>query len=159
RPETTPDDAAGMLASKGILTSTGGPSSHAALVARGWGIPCVVGCEALRIDLEHRKVTVGERTFGEGERLTIDGTTGEVLLGQLPLEEPTELSRETRKILGWADQHRKLGVYANADNPKDAARARGFGAEGIGLCRTEHMFMEPERLPIVQEMILLAGPA
>lgn len=159
RPETTPDDAGGMLVSKGILTSTGGPSSHAALVARGWGIPCVVGCEALRIDLDRKKVTVGEQTFGEGDFLTIDGSTGEVILGQMPLEEPTELSPETRTLLGWADRSRKLGVYANADNPRDAARARGFGATGIGLCRTEHMFMEPERLPYVQEMILLAGRA
>ena len=159
RPETTPDDAGGMLVSKGILTSTGGPSSHAALVARGWGIPCVVGCEALRIDLEHKKVTVGDKSFGEGDFLTIDGGTGEVILGKMPLEEPTELSPETKTLLGWADRHRRLGVYANADNPRDAARARAFGATGIGLCRTEHMFMEPERLPIVQEMILLASQA
>ena len=159
RPETTPDDAGGMLVSKGILTSTGGPSSHAALVARGWGIPCVVGCEALRIDLEHKKVTVAGQSFGEGDFITIDGSTGEVILGKMPLEEPTELSPETGVLLGWADKFRKLGVYANADNPRDAARAHGFGAAGIGLCRTEHMFMEPERLPYVQEMILLAGQA
>jgi len=159
RPETTPDDAGGMLVSKGILTSTGGPSSHAALVARGWGIPCVVGCEALRIDLDRKKVTVAGQTFGEGDYITIDGSTGEVFLGQLPLEEPTELSPETNELLGWADKYRRLGVYANADNPRDAARARSFGATGIGLCRTEHMFMEPERLPYVQKMILLAGAA
>lgn len=159
RPETTPDDAAGMLVSRGILTSTGGPTSHAALVARGWGIPCVVGCEALRIDLEARQVRVGDTVLKEGDVLTIDGTTGEVLAGELPLHEPTELSPETRKLLDWADEFRALGVYANADTPRDAARARAFGATGIGLCRTEHMFMEPDRLPIVQEMILTAGPA
>ncbi len=159
RPETTPDDAHGMAVAKGILTSTGGPSSHAALVARGWGIPCIVGCEALRIDLEKKTVKVGDVTFGEGDMVTIDGGTGEVFLGELPLETPTELSPETQTILGWADKYRQLGVYANADTPTDAARARAFGAEGIGLCRTEHMFMEKERIPIVQEMILIATQA
>ena len=159
RPETTPDDAHGMAVAKGILTSTGGPSSHAALVARGWGIPCIVGCEALKIDLEKRKVTVGEHTFGEGDWLTFDGATGEVLLGAIQLSEATELSAETKLLLGWADEFRKLGVYANADTPRDAERARNFGATGIGLCRTEHMFMERDRLPIVQEMILSAPKA
>lgn len=159
RPETTPDDAHGMAVAKGILTSTGGPSSHAALVARGWGIPCIVGCEALRIDLEHKKVTAGDISFGEGDMITIDGGTGEVLLGELELHEPTDLSPETKTILGWADEYRKLGVYANADTPTDAQRARNFGAEGIGLCRTEHMFMEKDRLPIVQEMIMIASEA
>ena len=159
RPETTPDDAHGMAVAKGILTSTGGPSSHAALVARGWGIPCIVGCEALKIDLAKKKVTVGDVTFGEGDKITIDGGTGEVLLGELELHEPTDLSPETKTILGWADQYRKLGVYANADTPTDAQRARNFGAEGIGLCRTEHMFMEKDRLPIVQEMIMIASAA
>ena len=159
RPETTPDDAHGMAVAKGILHSTGGPSSHAALVARGWGIPCIVGCEALRIDLEKKKVTCGDVSFGEGDKITIDGGTGEVLLGELELHEPTDLSPETKTVLGWADQYRKLGVYANADTPTDAQRARGFGAEGIGLCRTEHMFMERDRLPIVQEMIMIANAA
>ncbi|MGE0496152.1 MAG: pyruvate, phosphate dikinase [Vulcanimicrobiota bacterium] len=159
RPETTPDDAHGMAVAKGILTSTGGPSSHAALVARGWGIPCIVGCEALRIDLDAKKVTVGSTTFGEGDVITIDGGTGEVMMGELPLHEPTDLSPETKTILGWADKFRKLGVYANADTPHDAARARTFGAEGIGLCRTEHMFMEKDRIPIVQEMIMVATQA
>lgn len=159
RPETTPDDAHGMAVAKGILTSTGGPSSHAALVARGWGIPCIVGCEALRIDLEKKRVTCGDVSFGEGDKITIDGGTGEVLLGELELHEPTDLSPETKTVLGWADQYRKLGVYANADTPTDAQRARGFGAEGIGLCRTEHMFMERDRLPIVQEMIMIANAA
>lgn len=159
RPETTPDDAHGMAVAKGILTSTGGPSSHAALVARGWGIPCIVGCEALRIDLSKKKVTCGDVTFGEGDHITIDGGTGEVFLAKLELHEPTELTPETKKILGWADKSRKLGVYANADTPTDAQRARNFGAEGIGLCRTEHMFMEKDRLPVVQEMIMLASTA
>ncbi|GMU56597.1 MAG: pyruvate, phosphate dikinase [Candidatus Xenobia bacterium] len=159
RPETTPDDAHGMLASKGILTSTGGPSSHAALVARGWGIPCIVGCEALKISLKDENIKVGDRTINKHEMISIDGSSGEVLLGQLPLQVPTDLSEETKTILEWADSFRKLGVYANADNPKDAQRARSFGATGIGLCRTEHMFMEQERLPIVQEMILTAPEA
>lgn len=159
RPETTPDDAHGMAVAKGILTSTGGPSSHAALVARGWGIPCIVGCEALRIDLKNKKVTCGDVSFGEGDFITIDGGTGEVFLAQLELHEPTELSPETKKVLGWADKVRKLGVYANADTPTDAQRARNFGAEGIGLCRTEHMFMEKDRLPVVQEMIMIANAA
>jgi len=159
RPETTPDDAHGMAVSKGILTSTGGPSSHAALVARGWGIPCVVGCEALRIDLDTKKVTVNGKTFGEGDWITLDGGTGEVFEGHIGLEEPTDLSPESKQILEWADSHRKLGVYANADGPRDAQRARNFGATGIGLCRTEHMFMERDRLPVVQELILQAPKA
>jgi len=128
-------------------------------VARGWGIPCIVGCEALRIDLDKKKVTVGEQTFGEGEWLTFDGGTGEVFLGHTPLSEASELSPETKELLGWADEVRKLGVYANADTPRDAERARNFGATGVGLCRTEHMFMERDRLPIVQEMILSAPKA
>ena len=159
RIDTTPEDAAGMLVAKGILTSTGGPSSHAALVARGWGIPCVVGCEALHIDIENKTVTVGDKSFKDGDFLTIDGSTGEVMLGELPLEEPKDLTPETKELLGWADEVKRLRVYANADNPKDAARARAFGAVGIGLCRTEHMFMETERLPYVQDMILIAGDA
>ena len=159
RPETTPDDAHGMAVAKGILTSTGGPSSHAALVARGWGIPCIVGCEALRIDLNARKLTVAGNTYGEGDWISFDGGTGEVMEGKLELVEPTDLSPETKKLLGWADESRKLGVYANADTPKDAQRARNFGATGVGLCRTEHMFMERDRLPIVQEMILSAPKA
>lgn len=159
RPETTPDDAHGMAVAKGILTSTGGPSSHAALVARGWGIPCIVGCEALKIDLEKKTVTCGDISFGEGDVITIDGGTGEVLIGELELHEPTDLSPETKTVLGWADKVRKLGVYANADTPTDAQRARNFGAEGIGLCRTEHMFMEQDRIPLVQEMIMIASAA
>jgi pyruvate, orthophosphate dikinase len=159
RPETTPDDAHGMAIAKGILTSTGGPSSHAALVARGWGIPCIVGCEPLKIDLERKTVKVGDHTFGEGDWISFDGGTGEVFLCKMELTEAVELSPETKQLLGWADEFRKLGVYANADTPRDAERARNFGATGVGLCRTEHMFMERDRLPIVQEMILSAAAA
>ncbi len=154
RPETTPDDAQGMLVSRGILTSTGGPTSHAALVARGWGIPCVVGCEAIQVNLEKKVFSVGGKTFKEGDFISIDGGTGEVMSGEIPMVKPTELSPECQKILSWADETKNLGVYANADNPRDAQRARNFGATGIGLCRTEHMFMEKDRLPIVQEMIM-----
>jgi pyruvate, orthophosphate dikinase len=159
RPETTPDDAGGMNASVGILTSTGGPASHAALVARGWGIPCVVGCEALYIDLDKKQFTVGNKVFKEGDFISIDGSTGEVFEGKMPSVKPTELMPEAQEILSWADGIRRLGVYANAEAPRDAERARAFGATGIGLCRTEHMFMETDRLPIVQQMIMVAGDA
>jgi len=159
RPETTPDDAGGMNASVGILTSTGGSTSHAALVARGWGIPCVVGCEALSIDLINKKLTVDGKTFKEGDWISIDGATGEVFEGKIPAVKPEELMPEAKELLSWADDIRTLGVYANADNPRDAKRARTFGAHGIGLCRTEHMFMEEDRLPVVQKMIMVAGDA
>jgi pyruvate,orthophosphate dikinase len=159
RPETTPDDAGGMNASVGILTSTGGSTSHAALVARGWGIPCIVGCEAISIDLVKKQFSVGNKTFNEGDWLSIDGATGEVFEGKIPAIKPDELMKEAQELLSWADDIRRLGVYANADNPRDAQRARNFGAHGIGLCRTEHMFMESDRLPVVQQMILVAGDA
>lgn len=159
RPETTPDDAGGMNASVGILTSTGGPTSHAALVARGWGIPCIVGCEALFINLEEKSLTVGKKTFHEGDWISIDGATGEVFEGKIPSIKPDKLMPEAEELLSWADEIRTIGVYANADNPRDAQRARNFGAVGIGLCRTEHMFMESDRLPVVQEMIMTAGDA
>lgn len=159
RPETTPDDAQGMLASKGILTSTGGPTSHAALVARGWGIPCVVGCEVISIDVDKKEFSIEGKIYKELEAVSLDGSTGEVFLGKLLLVAPSKLSGEIEELLKFADEIRTLGVYANADNPKDAGRAREFGAEGIGLCRTEHMFMEAERLPIAQEMILAAPEA
>ncbi|MCL5772763.1 MAG: pyruvate, phosphate dikinase [Firmicutes bacterium] len=159
RPETSPDDAQGMLVSKGILTSTGGPTSHAALVARGWGIPCVVGCEAMTIDPDKRLFISGGKHYYQGETLSIDGTTGEVFLGALPTESPNDLSAECKELLSWADEIKRLGVYANADNPRDAQKARNFGAQGIGLCRTEHMFMESDRLPIVQDMIMAAPEA
>lgn len=159
RPETTPDDAPGMNASVGILTSTGGPTSHAALVARQWGIPCVVGCEAITIDVEKKTMTAGKKIFTEGDIISIDGGTGEIFEGDIPKVVPTELPENGKKVLEWADEIRDLGVYANADNARDAKRARDYGAEGIGLCRTEHMFMESDRLPVVQKMIMLAPDA
>lgn len=153
RPETTPEDIHGILAAQGILTSRGGMTSHAAVVARGMGKACVCGCEQLKIDLRKKEVTVGDLTLSEGDLISIDGSTGRVIKGEVPLIDP-ELSNEFRQLLKWADEVRKLRVRANADNPTDARKAREFGAEGIGLCRTEHMFMDPERIPIVQEMIL-----
>jgi pyruvate,orthophosphate dikinase len=157
RVETSPDDYHGMVTSRGILTSRGGTGSHAAVVARGQGLPAVVGCEGIRVDYEQRQFTVidGGKVVHEGDEIAIDGTTGEVYLGAIATEDPDfakELDLQT--LLGWADTRRRLGVWANADYPRDAERAVAFGARGIGLCRTEHMFMEQERLPIVQEMIL-----
>lgn len=163
RPETSPDDASGMAVAEGILTSTGGPTSHAALVARGWGIPCVVGCEAIKVDLSsktfHVKVGDTDKVFKEGDYISIDGATGEVFEGKISRVYPDELIPAAKQILEWADEVKELGVRANADNPKDARRARALGAKGIGLCRTEHMFMETDRLPIVQKMIMVAGEA
>ncbi len=170
RPFTKPDDVHGMLAAKGILTSEGGATSHAAVVARQFGVPCVVGAAEIRIDLEKRQMEVNELVVKEGEWISVDGTTGEVFLGQIAtvapkLEEQTDLLI----LLTWADEicamenvrevpngwpTRGLQVWANADYPADARRARSYGAVGIGLCRTEHMFFETERLPIVQRMIL-----
>ncbi len=170
RPFTKPDDVHGMLAAKGILTSEGGATSHAAVVARQFGIPCVVGASDVRIDMEKRQVTANGITIKEGDFISVDGTTGEAFLGQIPsvapsLEEQTELMT----LLSWADEisategirdvpagwpSRGLQVWANSDYPEDARRARAYGAKGIGLCRTEHMFFETERLPIVQRMIL-----
>jgi pyruvate,orthophosphate dikinase len=154
RPETKPDDVHGMLAAQGILTSRGGRTSHAALVARQFGKPAVVGCAALDIDLDKREISVDGRKINEGEWVSIDGTRGEVYLGQLETMIPDFKDPFLLKILAWADEFRKLGVWANADYPRDAQRARDYGAEGIGLCRTEHMFFEQERLPLVQQMIL-----
>jgi len=155
RPETTPDDVHGMLASKGILTARGGATSHAAVVARGLGLPCVAGCEAIRVDEAKRMFSVDGRTLKEGQSISIDGATGEVFAGLIPTSVP-DLNKEKQltALLSWADEIRRLEVWANADYPRDAIRARSFGAQGIGLCRTEHMFMETERLPIVQRMIL-----
>ncbi len=153
RNETTPDDLHGIVGAKGILTARGGMTSHAAVVARGIGKPCVCGCESLKIDFEAETLTVGDKTFSKGSIITIDGTTGNVIAGEVPLLMPT-LSDEFKKLLEWADEIRTLGVRANADTPEDAMKAREFGAKGIGLCRTEHMFMGPDRLPIVQKMIL-----
>jgi pyruvate, orthophosphate dikinase len=170
RPFTKPDDVHGMMLAKGVLTSEGGATSHAAVVARQFGIPCIVGASAIHIDLEKRVMSTGVTEIKEGDWISMDGTTGEVFVGKIPtvaalLEEQTELMT----LLKWADQisarkdirsgpkgwpTRGLQVWANADYPKDAKRARSYGAVGIGLCRTEHMFFEPERLPIVQKMIL-----
>ncbi len=155
RPETKPDDVHGMLASKGILTSRGGATSHAAVVARQFGVPCVCGAEMLDIDLKGRFLKVGDAIVREGDTISIDGGTGEVFVGEISRVEP-DFARENylRKLLGWADEFRRLGIYANADYPNDARRARDYGAQGVGLCRTEHMFFQDERLPIVQAMIL-----
>jgi pyruvate,orthophosphate dikinase len=154
RPETKPDDVHGMLAAEGILTSRGGRTSHAALVARQFGKPAVVGVAALDINMEKRQMTVDERVIREGDWISIDGTLGEVFAGQVETIVPDINDPYLIKLLSWADEFRRLGVWANADYPRDAQRARDNGAEGIGLCRTEHMFFEPERLPYVQQMIL-----
>lgn len=153
RAETSPEDIGGMHAAMGILTATGGMTSHAAVVARGMGKCCVAGCGAIRIDEKARKFTVGSTTISEGDMLTINGSTGEVMKGAARLIEP-ELSGEFAQILEWADGFRTLGVRTNADTPADSKTARDFGAEGIGLCRTEHMFFEGERIDAVREMIL-----
>ena len=152
RPETTPDDIHGMVAAQGVMTNRGGMTCHAAIVARHMGKPCVVGCDALRIDPVGGGLYVGGRRFAEGDVLSIDGATGEVVVGEVRMIEP-ELSSHLLQVLAWADDARRLGVRANADTPRDAAQARSFGAAGIGLCRTEHMFMAPGRLPVVQAMI------
>lgn len=170
RPFTKPDDVHGMLAAKGILTSEGGATSHAAVVARQFGVPCVVGAASVRIDLDKRQMEVDGKVVKEGEWISLDGGTGEVFLGKLPMTSPSlEEQTDLLTLLDWADEIcarpgiRKsvngspttgLQVWANADYPKDAQRARAYGAKGIGLCRTEHMFFEQERLPIVQRMIL-----
>jgi len=154
RPETKPDDVHGMLAAQGILTSRGGRTSHAALVARQFGKPAVVGVAELEIDLDTRQMVIGELEIKEGDWISLDGTQGFVYLGQIPTVVPDIKNPYLIKLLGWADQIRTLGVWANADYPRDAQRAREYGAQGIGLCRTEHMFFETERLPIVQGMIM-----
>ncbi|MFY9431673.1 MAG: pyruvate, phosphate dikinase [Thermacetogeniaceae bacterium] len=153
RTETTPDDIHGVVVAQGVLTSRGGMTSHAAVVARGMGKPCVCGCEALNIDYKEKKMTVGDLEVKEGDVITIDGSTGQVIFGEVPLVSP-EMTEELRLLLAWSDEIRKLGVLTNADTPADAQRAREFGAVGIGLCRTEHMFMAQDRLPIVQAMIM-----
>jgi len=160
RTETTPDDVHGMLRASGVFTARGGATSHAAVVARGLGKPCVAGCEALVVDVQAKQCTVDGRVVRELEEISIDGTTGEVFLGELPTVAASFAEeRELITLLQWADETRRLGVWANADTPEDARRALDYGAEGIGLCRTEHMFFAEERLPIVQQMILNAGPA
>jgi pyruvate, orthophosphate dikinase len=154
--ETNPDDIHGLLEARGILTAQGGMTSHAAVVARGMGKPCVAGCEGLSIDLEGRKISLDGREVAEGEVITIDGGTGEVIVGEVDLV-PPQINEDFQRLLGWADDARRLKVRANADTPQDAAKAREFGAEGIGLCRTEHMFMAEDRLPLVRAMIMASG--
>jgi pyruvate,orthophosphate dikinase len=156
RTETTPDDIHGIIEAQGVLTAHGGMTSHAAVVARGMGKPCVSGCEALTIDLAARRIRLGEHELAEGDVLTIDGGTGDVIVGEVPLV-PPQIDESFETLLGWADGIRRLRVRANADTPEDAAKAREFGAEGIGLCRTEHMFMAEERLPHVRAMILASS--
>src|SRR5512135_2318389 len=157
REETKPDDIHGFFKAQGILTSRGGKTSHAAVVARGMGKPCVSGCEQIVIDDQARSAMIGETTLHEGDVITIDGGTGHVYVGEVPTVEAT-FSEEMVTLLGWADSLAQLKVMANADTPNDAARARDFGAMGIGLCRTERMFNSTDRLPIVQEMILAETP-
>ncbi len=160
RPETNPDDVHGMLQAKGILTARGGATSHAAVVARGLGKPCVAGCEAIQVDMAARRFTVNGSVINELDQISIDGTTGEVFAGTIPTIEPSFHDQpDIIQLLEWANEIKRLGVWANADYPKDAEKAVEFGAEGIGLCRTEHMFFEEERLPIVRRMILAAPEA
>ena len=156
RPETTADDIHGLIRAVGVLTARGGMTSHAAVVARGMGKPCVAGCTSLHVDVENRTAALGSHVLVEGDVVTIDGTTGRVLIGAVPLVEP-EPNADFELVLRWADEARLLGVRANADTPLDARRARENGAEGIGLCRTEHMFMADDRLPVVRQMILASS--
>ncbi len=153
RPQTKPDDVHGLFAAKGVLTQFGGKTSHAAVVARGMGKPAVVGAQSLCISLEKKSCDLGEIHIREGDIITIDGATGKVFMGEMPLVDP-EVKGEFAEILKLADEIRAIGVRANADTPEDATKAIEFGAEGIGLCRTEHMFMAQERLPVVQQMIM-----
>ncbi len=153
RPQTKPDDIHGLFAAKGVLTQFGGKTSHAAVVARGMGKPAVVGAQALCINLEKKQCDLGSISIQEGEIITIDGATGKVFMGEIPLIDP-EIKGEFLELLQMADEIRAMGIRANADTPEDAKKAIEFGAEGIGLCRTEHMFMAQERLPVVQQMIM-----
>ncbi len=153
RPETCPDDIHGLFAAAAVVTSRGGMTSHAAVVARGMGKPAVCGCEEMVINLDAETLTARGRTFKKGDFVTVDGSTGTILAGQVPLVEAT-FGDDFKKILSWADDASKLQVWANADTPEDAQRAREFGAKGIGLCRTEHMFMATDRLPVMQELII-----
>ena len=156
RPETKPDDVHGMLAAKGILTSKGGRTSHAALVARQFGKPAIVGAASLEIDVNGRQIRVGTEVISEGDWISLDGTTGEIILGRLETHVPDLANPWLEKLLAWADENRDMEVWANADLPDDARLARSYGAEGIGLARTEHMFLAPDRLPLVQQMITAA---
>ncbi len=153
RPETSPDDFHGMSVAKAILTARGGATSHAAIVARALGLPAVVGCEELSIDVDAGRLSIGDVTVNAGDLLTVDGSTGNVMVGAAPLI-AGEITPELETLLSWADAERRLEVWTNADTPEEAVLARSFGAQGIGLCRTEHMFREEDRLPTFQEMIL-----
>ena len=153
RRETSPEDVDGMSAAVGILTSTGGATSHAAVVARGWGKCCVAGAGDVEIDEKRKKIKVGGKSYGANDVISLDGTTGEVMLGAIETQEP-KLAGDFAKLMKWADEHRTMMVRTNADSPADAKRARDFGAEGIGLCRTEHMFFEPDRIIHMRAMIL-----
>jgi len=153
RKETSPEDVAGMHLAKGILTSTGGKASHAAVVARGWGKPCVVGCEAVKIDEAKGTITIAGQTVKAGDFITINGTTGDVMIGKVSTVAPT-MTGDFATLMTWADKVRKLKIRTNADTPADSAKAREFGAEGIGLCRTEHMFFGDDRITAMREMIL-----
>src|SRR5436190_10590598 len=153
RPFTEADDVAGFHAARGILTSEGGKASHAALVARGMGRPCVAGASELQVDLDAGTVTIGDLVLHQGDLIAINGTTGEVTTEDVPLV-PPGIGDDFETVLSWADEFRRLGVRANADNPHDAERARGFGAEGLGLCRTEHRFLEADRVPKMRAMIM-----
>ncbi|HEU4672646.1 MAG TPA: pyruvate, phosphate dikinase, partial [Candidatus Limnocylindrales bacterium] len=160
RVETSPDDFHGMAAAEGILTARGGATSHAAVVARQIGKPCVAGCSELRVDYRTRTATANGAAFAEGDWISVDGNTGEVYLGQVPTKAARfEDQPELQTILGWADELRRLQIWTNADKPEEAAQARSYGAQGIGLCRTEHMFREGERLDIVRDAILVAFAA
>ena len=160
RMETNPDDVHGMLLAKGVLTARGGATSHAAVVARGLGKPCVAGCDALVVDYDSNSCTINTRTIDELTDISIDGTTGEVFIGSLPTGEANFADEANlNTLLQWADEARRLGVWTNADTPEDAQRALDFGAQGIGLCRTEHMFFAEERLPVVRQMIIAAPGA
>ena len=155
RPETKPDDIHGIIASTGVVTSRGGVTSHAAVVTRGLGKPCIVGCEGMQVDLELGEMSGNGHTLREGDQVSIDGSLGHVFVGELATVNPRlEDLPEARELLGWADDTRRLGVMANADTPADARQAIVMGAEGIGLCRTEHMFLDPNRLPAVRQMLL-----
>ncbi|MEG2659051.1 MAG: putative PEP-binding protein, partial [Clostridiales bacterium] len=153
RTETTPEDIHGMNEAQGILTSHGGMTSHAAVIARGMGTPAVCGAEALKIDAVHKTLTIGSDVFGENDVISIDGATGRIFKGEIPMT-AAAMGEEFTVFLGWADEVKRLDVRANADTPEDAQKAKDFGAKGIGLTRTEHMFMALDRLPVVQQMIL-----
>ena len=156
RAETSPEDIEGMIAAQGVLTARGGMTSHAAVVARGMGTCCVAGCADIFVDEQAKTFSVAGQTYGEGTPISLDGSTGKVYAGSVETQLP-ELGDSFGELMGWADEVRTLGVRTNADNPADAARAVSFGAEGIGLCRTEHMFFDEDRIAAVRRMILAAS--